>query len=256
MKIALDTDKNLVTINRDGKTSEVPIASQEAFDAISDAWLRCGWDVKYVYTWTWLGRPIIQLPEDMFRTQEAIFKIKPDFIIETGVAHGGSLIFYAGLCKILGKGHVVGVDIEIRPHNRKAIEEHFLSEYITLIEGGSTASAVVQQVREIVKPGKTVLVLLDSCHSKEHVLNELKAYADFVSTGSYIVATDGIMKDLNGAPRSNPDWKTNNPFEAAKEFARANRKFRLKRPEFVFNESAQLKEDPVTYWPGAWLERI
>ncbi|HEX8207459.1 MAG TPA: CmcI family methyltransferase, partial [Solirubrobacteraceae bacterium] len=155
--------------------------SPEAFHAVAEAWLRIGWDQKYVYGFTWLGRPVIQLPEDLVRVQEAIAAVRPDVIVETGVAHGGSLVFSATLCRALGKGRVVGVDVEIRPHNRRAIEEHPLFDLITLIEGDSADPAIVAAVHEQVRPGETAMVILDSGHSRDHVLAELRAYADLVT---------------------------------------------------------------------------
>jgi len=248
--IQIDTYKDLVII--DGK--EFAIGSPEAFKIISDIWLRSGWDAKYVYSFEWMGRPIIQLPEDMVRTQEVIFKIKPDVIIETGVAHGGSLIFYASLCKAMERGRIVGVDIEIRPHNRKAIEEHFLFPYITLIEGSSVDVGVIAKVQEQVKANEKVMVLLDSNHSYDHVLDELRAYSSMVSLDSYIVATDGIMESLVGAPRSSPDWGRNNPKKAAEHFVDENTNFVIEEPVFHFNEG--LITERVTYWPSAFIKRI
>lgn len=230
------------------------IGSPEAFRLISKAWLRSGWDGKYVYSFTWLGRPIIQLPEDMVRIQEIIYSLKPDVLIETGVAHGGSLVFYASLFRSIGKGRVVGVDIEIRPHNRKAIEMHELSYLITLIEGNSIAPETVVRVKEQLRPGETVLVVLDSDHSKAHVLAELKTYSVFVTQGSYIVATDGIMRDLAGAPRSQPDWNWNNPAAAAAEFLRTTEQFVLEEPKYLFNEG--MISERVTYWPSCYLRHL
>jgi cephalosporin hydroxylase len=248
--IQIDTEKGVVT--KDG--TNFPIGSPEAFKIISDVWLRSGWDAKYVYSFSWMGRPVIQLPDDMIRIQEVIFNIKPDLIIETGVAHGGSLIFYASLCKAMEKGRIIGVDIEIRPHNRKAIEEHFLYPYIDLIEGSSVDGKVVKAVEEFIQPGDTVLVLLDSNHSYTHVLNELRAYSPMVSVGSYIVATDGIMEFVVGAPRTNPDWLTNNPKKAAEDFVKENKNFIIEEPEFPFNEGVITER--VTYWPSAFIKRI
>src|SRR2546423_10104683 len=186
------------------------IGSPEAFAVISRAWLRIGWDQKYVYSFTWLGRPVIQLPEDLLRLQEVIAEVRPGVIVETGVAHGGSLVFYATLCKALGHGRVVGVDIEIRPHNRAAIEAHPLFPLIDLIEGDSTNPDTLASVREVVA-GEAAMVMLDSNHEKEHVLRELRAYADLVAPGSYLVAMDTIMERLVGAARANPDWSWDNP---------------------------------------------
>jgi cephalosporin hydroxylase len=254
VKVTVDTDAANVTVETDDGSRTLPLASAEAFALVSDAWLRAGWDAKYVYSFTWLGRPIIQLPEDMFRLQELIHATKPDVIIETGVAHGGSLVFYAGLCKLLGKGRIVGIDIEIRPHNRTAIEAHPLSGLITLIEGDSKAPQTVALAKATIRPGDIVLVLLDSGHSKSHVLAELDAYAPLVSPGSYIVAMDGIMGKLVGAPRSQPDWSTNNPCQAVSEWVARNPNFVAEEPAFVFNEG--LVRERVTYWPGAFLRRI
>lgn len=252
--LVVDFESGEVRIREAGATKTYPIGSPEAFEAISTAWLRSGWDAKYVYSFTWLGRPIIQLPEDLLRLQEVIFAIKPDVIVETGIAHGGGLIFYASLCKAMAKGRVVGVDIEIRPHNRKAIEEHFLASYVTLIEGSSIAPNIVKQVKDGIAPGERVLVTLDSAHDKAHVLAELEAYAPLVSVGSYIVAMDGIMEYVAGAPRTNPDWTWNNPRQAALAFVAKNPDFEVQEPPFLFNEGAVRSR--ITYWPGAFVKRV
>lgn len=254
MMIKIDLENSQVIVDNEFGSSTYRIDSPEAFSVVSKAWLRCGWDSKYVYTFSWMGRPIIQLPEDLVRLQEVIYQVKPDVIIETGIAHGGSLIFHSSLCKAIGKGRVIGIDIEIRPHNRQAIEEHELFEYITIIEGSSISPIIVGQVKSLVDPEETVLVILDSNHSKDHVLEELNAYSKLVSPGSYIVATDGIMKDLVGAPRSSPDWESNNPYMAAQEFLKNHSEFVLEQPKWIFNESNGISEN-ITYWPGAWLRR-
>jgi cephalosporin hydroxylase len=252
--VKIDLEQGLVMVEEAGGSATYGLDTAEAFAVISDVWLRCGWDNKYVYSFTWLGRPIIQLPEDMLRLQEVIYSIQPDVIIETGIAHGGSLIFYASLCQSMRKGRVIGVDIEIRPHNRKAIEAHEMFPLLTLIEGSSIDPVVIEQVTAQVRPGERTLVLLDSCHTKAHVLAELQAYGPIVSPGSYIVAMDGIMGRLSGAPRSEPDWTWNNPTQAAREFVGANPDFILEEPPFVFNEG-NIKW-PVTYWPGGFIKRI
>jgi cephalosporin hydroxylase len=254
MKLQIDTDKSIVTIEDSNSQRQVSLSSSDAFKAISEIWLRTGWDTKYVYSFSWLGRPIIQLPEDMFRIQEVIYRLKPDVIIETGVAHGGSLVFYATLCKAMGKGRVIGIDIEIRPHNRKAIEAHELYEYIDLLEGSSTSEAILLETEKLISPGETVIVLLDSNHTKQHVLNELRAYSRLVSVNSYIVACDGIMAYLTGAPRSQPDWPQNNPLAAIQEFLKENSDFRVEEPTFPFNEGTV--QERVTYWPSGFLKRV
>jgi len=201
-----------------------------------------------------LGRPIIQLPEDMARIQEVIYQHKPDVIIETGVAHGGSLVFYASLCKMLDHGRVIGIDIEIRPHNRKAIEEHELFPYITLVEGSSTDESIVDYVKSLVNPGESVMVILDSCHTKEHVLTELEAYSTLVTAGSYIIATDGIMYDLYDTPNGKHNWDYDNPLEAAKAFVSKRDDFAIELPKWLFNESS-LNQN-ITHWPMAWIKKL
>jgi cephalosporin hydroxylase len=163
-------------------------------------------------------------------------------------------VFYATLCKAMDRGRVVGIDIEIRPHNRQAIESHPLFHLITLIEGSSIDPDVVAQAKAQVRDGETVLVLLDSCHTKEHVLAELNAYSTLVTPGSYIVAMDGIMEQVVGAPRTQPDWSWNNPRAAAQEFVAANSGFVIEQPPSQFNEGSISK--PVTYWPSGYIKRI
>lgn len=254
MKLTLDTEAKTLTLHEAGQTTTLDLYSTAAFEAISRHWVRVGWNQKYQYTFSWMGRPVIQLPEDMIRMQEVIFQVKPDVIIETGVAHGGSLIFYSSLCRAMDKGRVVGIDIDIRAANRAAIEAHPLSDRITLIEGSSTASEIVQQVKSLVKPGETVLVILDSNHTYAHVFDELQAYADLVTPGSYIVATDGIMYDLADVPRGTAGWATDNPTFAARDFVAKHPEFVIEQPAWPFNES--VLEQNITHWPGAWLKRL
>lgn len=253
MRLSLDTDAKTLTLDEGGISKVVDLYSKEAFEALSRQWVRLGWNQKYQYTFSWMGRPVIQLPEDMIRMQEAIFQVQPDVIIETGVAHGGSLIFYSSLCRAMGKGRVIGIDIEIRPHNRKAIEAHPLNDRIELIEGSSTDPAIVARVTSLVKPGETVLVILDSNHTYAHVHDELEAYAGLVTSGSYLVATDGIMYDLADVPRGVPTWATDNPTFAARDFAAKHPEFVIEQPAWPFNESGL--DQNITHWPGAWLRR-
>lgn len=253
MKLTVDTDNDTLTvIDEDGETTK-QLFSPEGFRDLSDVWLKVGWNQKHLYTFTWMGRPIIQLPDDVMRMQEVIYRLKPDVIVECGVAHGGSLVLYASLCKAMGKGRVVGVDIEIRPHNRRAIEEHDLKPLITLIEGDSASPRVVDQVRSAIGPDDTVLIILDSDHSREHVLRELEAYHDLVTPGSYIVATDGIIRSVADAPRGDESWTHSNPSAAAVDFVEKHPEFEIVEPGRDFDESMILSD--VTHWPQAWLKR-
>lgn len=252
--LKIDMQRGLVQLDGPDGEAELLIGSPEAFRAISKAWLRSGWDAKYVYGFSWMGRPIIQLPEDMMRIQELIYALRPDVVVETGIAHGGSLIFYASLMAAMNHGRVIGVDIEIRPHNRAAIEAHEMVGRIEMVEGSSIAPAVVADVRSRIRQGERVLVLLDSNHSRQHVLEELRAYGDLVSEGFYIVACDGIMQEVVGGERTAPDWGTNNPQYAVKDFLAERDDFVLEEPVFPFNEGRITER--VTYWPNAYLRRI
>ncbi|MBW7875154.1 MAG: cephalosporin hydroxylase family protein [Candidatus Cloacimonetes bacterium] len=254
MKLIIDTDSKTLSVMEGDQTYSYDLYSRKSFEEISRQWVKVGWNEKYQYTFSWMGRPIIQLPEDMIRTQEVIYKLKPDVVIETGVAHGGSLIYYSSLLRAMGKGRVIGIDIEIRPHNRKAIESHEMFDRITLLEGSSTDPNIVNQVKSMVKPEETVLVLLDSNHSYQHVIDELNAYASIVSKDSYIVATDGIMFDLEYVPRGGKNWSVDNPMKAAQDFVAQNPNFTIEQPSWPFNES-ELGEN-ITHWPGAWIKRV
>lgn len=255
MRIIIDADARQLAVEDRGGKRSLDLFGKEAFELISELWLKTSWNQKYSYTFTWMGRPIIQHPEDLVRLQEAIYTLKPDVIIETGVAHGGSLALSASLMKAMGKGRrVVGVDVEIRPHNRRAIESHELAPLIALVEGDSVAPATVAAATAHLRPGDTVMVVLDSNHSRAHVAAELDAYHRFVTKGSYIVATDGIMRMVHDAPLGKPEWQYDNPAQAAEEFAAAHPEFVIEAPAWRFNESHLDKN--ITAWPSAWLRRI
>lgn len=254
MRIILDTDERTLVRKEGGREDRFPLYSNEAFEILSHFWLKVGWNQRYTFTFSWLGRPVIQLPEDLVRYQEAIYQLKPDLIIETGVAKGGSLVFSAGICKLLGKGRVIGIDIDIREETRKVLEKHPLTPLITLIEGNSVDPGVVAEVKSSILPGETVMILLDSCHSREHMRAELEAYGPFVTVGSYIIATDGFMADLHDAPRGHPEWKTDNAQVAIQEFLSVHPEFVQENPPKPYNEST-LQTGP-TQWKKAWLKKM
>jgi cephalosporin hydroxylase/nucleoside-diphosphate-sugar epimerase len=235
-------------------TKSEPSDDLTAFDAASDQWLTAAFRMKYPYTFTWMGRPVIQFPDDLLRLQEIVFRLKPDVIIETGIAHGGSLIFYASLCKVLERGRVIGVDIEIRPHNREAIEAHPLKPLITLIEGSSTDPRVVEEVRSLVAPGETVLVILDSNHTAAHIRAELEVYTAFVTPGSFIVVMDGYLMELAAPDRPDSNWATDNANAGVRSFADDHPEFVAEDPSIPFNESSLRR--PVIGFRGGVLRRI
>ena len=210
-------------------------ASDHAFAELSRQWLEASMRRRYVYNFNWLGRPIIQNPVDMAGMQEIIWDTRPELIVETGVAHGGSLVFSASMLALLdacglGRGHVVGIDIDIRPHNRKAIEAHPLSPWITLIEGSSVDPLVVDRVTRLSKGKKSVLVCLDSNHTHAHVLAELNAYGPLVSLGSYCVVFDTFIEDMPVGFFEDRPWdRGNNPKTAEHQWLSENRGFEIDR---------------------------
>ncbi len=220
---------------------------------------------QYSYNFSWMGRPIIQYPQDMVAMQELIWKVKPDVIIETGIAHGGSLILSASMLALLDlcdaevagetlqpgkpKRKVIGVDIDIRAHNRAAIEAHPMASRIEMIQGSSIDPAIVQQVKDRVAGFKTVLVSLDSNHTHEHVLSELEAYAPLTSLGSYCVVFDTIVEDLPEEMSANRPWAPgNNPKTAVWKYLETHKEFEIDKE--IENKIL------VTVAPDGYLKRI
>jgi len=204
---------------------------------------------QYSYNFSWMGRPIIQYPQDMIAMQEVIWDIKPDLIIETGIAHGGSLVYYASLLELIGQGEILGIDIDIRSHNRKAIEEHPMFRRIKMIEGSSLSNEILERVKEIASEKTRILVCLDSNHTHDHVLQELRLYAPFVSPGSYIVVFDTIIEDLPDNYLPGRSWSVgNNPKTAVRQFLQEN-------SNFIIDETIDNKL-LISVAPQGYLKRI
>lgn len=214
-----------IQIIQAGKQKEIDIYNREGLDALAQFWIKAAAHHRLMYEPTWLGIPIIQLPEDIIMMQELIWKLKPDMIVETGIAHGGSAVFYASILELLGKGKVVAVDVDIRKHNEVAIKSHFLSHRIKLIQGSSIDPAVIAEVRSHIKPADKVLVTLDSNHSKVHVAKELELYSEMVTPGSYLVAMDGAQAWVFDIPNGKPEWKEDNPLAAIDDFIAKDNRF-------------------------------
>ena len=205
---------------------------------------------KYSYNFSWMGRPIIAYPQDMIAMQELIWEIKPDLIIEAGVAHGGSIIYYASLLELIGlDGLVLGIDIDIRKHNRDLIEAHPMMKRIQLIEGSSTSDNVFQQVKKIASTKKKIMVCLDSNHTHEHVLNELKLYAPLTSINSYCIVFDTVVEDLPKNQYNDRPWDVgNNPKTAVWEFLKEN-------DDFEIDKSIDYKL-LISVAPDGYLKRV
>jgi cephalosporin hydroxylase len=238
--------------------------TDRAFSDLSTAWLQESMRRKYVYNFDWMGRPIIQYPQDMVAVQELIWSVRPDVVIETGIAHGGSLVLSASMLALLdmvdamnngtmldprvSSRKVIGVDIDIRPHNRAAIEAHPMASRIRMVQGSSVDPHVVEQVRELAQGARRVMVFLDSMHTHDHVLAELRAYAPMVTPGSYCVVFDTFVEDMPGKFFSDRPWDVgNNPKTAVRQWL-------ADQPEFEVDASWQRKL-MVTVAPEGFLRR-
>ncbi|MGP6460879.1 cephalosporin hydroxylase family protein [Pseudomonas parakoreensis] len=206
-------------VNAQGQDKDLKALAQEFYNQSARH--------KYTYHFSWMGRPIIQLPQDMMAMQELIWRIKPDLVIECGIAHGGSIIYYASLLELQGHGEVLGIDRDIRAHNREAIESHPMIKRISMIEGSSLDPAVVEQVRQAAT-GKKVIVVLDSNHTHEHVLEELRFYAPLVSLDSYCVVMDTVVEDMPADAFPDRPWGPgDNPKTAVWAYLKENADFEI-----------------------------
>ncbi len=245
MRILIDTEAGTLTAGQ----LEHALYSPEAFQTISRLWLQLGWNLGHWSTFSWLGRQCLQFPDDLLRLAEAVWRLRPDVIVETGVYDGGTTLLFATLCRMRGSGRVIGVDSELRPGLREAMPPE-----VTLIEGDSVSSRVVDTVRGAIRPGDRVFVFLDSDHDREHVTRELEAYAPLVSPGSYIVVADTIMEELAGMPEARPDWRQDNPAPAVASFLKTHPEFASQTPGPLFATRADFTG--LTYFPGGWLKRL
>lgn len=248
MKYSFPTKKEIADISKyvlRRKNKDV-----KKLEKASLGWIRAAWENKLDYEVSWLGMTIIQNPYDMILMQELIFDIRPDLVIETGIAHGGSLIYYASLLELLGKGCVIGIDIDIRKHNRLLIEKHPMAKRIEMIESGSTDKGLVVKLKKKIKKNQIVMVCLDSHHGYEHVLQELRLYAPLVSRGSYLVVFDTLMPKLIGLKGTKSvysDYRTDNPGSAVKKFLSENKNFKIDKNYNKFF---------VSSCPDGFLKRI
>jgi len=213
MKIRIK-DKNSI--------KDVDIYSDEGFKLIAELWTKVSFHNRVMHKPTWLGIPIVQYPNDIVMMQELIWKVRPDVIVETGVAHGGTAILYASILELLGKGKVIGIEIEIREHNKIAIENHHLSKRINLIEGSSIDEDIAKRAKTMIKDTDKVIIVLDSNHSYKHVLREIELYSSLVSPNGYLVVMDGVQEMLWDVPSGKEEWRHDNPLMAIREFLKKN----------------------------------
>ena len=205
---------------------------------------------RFSYNFSWLGRPVIQFPADLIAIQELIVAVRPELVIETGIAHGGSLVHSASILELMGgDGRVLGVDIDIRPHNRAAIDAHPMRKRIDMIEGSSVDKEVAGRIRRAAEGKARVLLILDSMHTHDHVLEELKLYAPLVTVGSYCVVLDTIIEDLPADAYPDSPWgKGNSPKSAVWAFVKSD-------PRFAIDTDLEAKL-LMTAAPDGWLKRV
>jgi len=238
-KFFAEVQKNIESLDQDS-----------SIHGLSNIWLREVIRYKYTYNFTWMGLPIIQLPQDVFAMQEIIWRVKPDLIIETGIAHGGSLIFSSSMLELIGgEGQVLGIDVDIRQHNRVEIEQHPMFKRITMIEGSSIDKEIVKQVYNFAQDKRRVLVVLDSNHTHDHVLKELELYSPLVTKDSYLVVFDTAVEDMPEDFFPDRPWgKGDNPKTAVWEFLKTNKRFEIDK-----NMEAKLL---ITVAPDGYLKCV
>lgn len=240
--------KSSLILKNSNEEHVVDLYSKEGLEMLSNLWVKVATEYKLMYEINWLGRPIIQFGSDMIMLQQLLWEVRPDVLIETGIAHGGSLIYTASLFELMGNdGRVIGIDVEIRPHNKIAIEQHTLYNRIEMIEGSSIDQKTIEALENILDKDKKIVVMLDSNHSKSHVLAELELYSKYVAVGSYIIVQDGAQEWVADIPRGKPEWKDDNPLQAIKEFLKIN-------SDFVIDE--RFTRLGITCSPNGYLKRI
>lgn len=260
-----DQTDPIAAFDAERQASAAGYPADDAWQALSNQWTTQSFAQKYMYNFNWLGRPIIQFPNDMVAFQEAVWEVKPDLIIETGIAHGGSLILSASLLAMIDyceavetggtidpakpKRKVLGIDIDIRAHNRAAIEAHPMAARIDMLEGSSTTAEMAAKVQAFTEGRERVLVVLDSMHTHDHVTRELEIYAPFVTKGSYCMVFDTIVEDMDTSVFPDRPWNPgDNPKTAVWEFLKSN-------PHFEIDQSINRKL-LISAAPDGWLKRV
>jgi len=252
MRITIDTEAHLLQVAERDAVAEYSLFSPEAFRILSRQWLVLGWNLGHWKTLSWMGRQLLQLPDDVLRLAELLWKLRPDVIVETGVYDGGSTLLFASLCRLSGAGRVISVDCNFRPGVREAILQE-AGGLVTLIEGDSASAETAIEVRCNIRPVERVCVFLDSGHRAAHVAAELRHLGPLVSPGCYLIVADSICEDLAGTPEGEIAWSWDNPGRAVDEFLRQHAEFSRERPMPLFSASNDFTQ--MSYFPGTWLRR-
>lgn len=253
MLITIDTEAALLTVTDGGHQAAHPLYSPDAFQLLSREWLKLGWNLGHWTTFSWMGRQFLQLPDDMLRLAEVIWRLRPAVIVETGVYDGGSTLWFASLCRLMGHGRVISVESSIRPQVREAMEQH-AAGLVTLVESDAGAAESAVAVRSLVSSGEPVFVFLDSDHRKHHVAAELRNFAPLVTGGSYLVVADSNMQELAHLPEGDKAWAFDNPGAAVDEFLADHPEFQRERFVPAFGEPVDFSG--LSYFANTWLKRL
>lgn len=252
MRITIDTEAGTLGCTENGDAAEYSLYSPDAFRILSREWIALGWNLGHWASFSWMGRQLLQLPDDVLRLAELLWQIRPDVIVETGVYDGGSTLLFASLCRLSGTGRVISVERELREGVREAIREG-AGDLVAVIEGDSSLAETAQQVREMIRPGERVCLFLDSDHSMGHVGAELRNLGPLVSAGCYAIVADSVCRDLAHMPQGEVSWIHDHPGAAVDEFLRAHPEFVRERPVPLFSSGVDFSE--VSYFPATWLKR-
>jgi len=252
MRITIDTEAQVLQLTDGGEATEYSLFSPEAFRLLSRQWMALGWNLGHWGTFSWMGRQLLQLPDDVLRLAELFWKLLPEVIVETGVYDGGSTLLFASLCRLYGVGRVISVEREFRPGVREAIQQA-AGDHVILIEGDSASPETATQVRRNIRPAERVCVFLDSAHGAQHVAAELRLLGPLVSQGCYLIVADSICPDLAHTPQGESTWSGDHPGKAVDEFLDRHPEFSRERPPALFPVGYDFTE--LSYFPSTWLWR-
>ncbi len=252
MRITIDTEAQLLQLTDAGEATEYSLFSPEAFRILSRQWIVLGWNLGHWNTFSWMGRQLLQLPDDVLRLAELFWKLRPGVIVETGVYDGGSTLLFASLCRLYGAGRVISVEREFRPGVREAIREA-AGDKVMLIEGDSASHETALQVQRNIHPAERVCVFLDSDHGAQHVAAELRHFGPLVSQGCYLIVADSICHELAHTPQGESTWSWDHPDRAVDEFLAGHPDFSRERPPALFPVGVDFTE--LSYFPSTWLRR-
>ena len=253
MRLTIDTEASTIEVTEHGLTTQHPLFSPEAFRVVARQWTVLGWNLGHWQTLSWMGRQLLQLPDDVLRLAELFWRLRPDVILETGVYDGGSTLFFASLCRLRGVGRVISIEKEFRSGVREAIRQN-AGDTVVTIEGDSSSPETALQARRHIGKADRVCVFLDSDHSALHVEAELCNFSPLVSLGCYLIVADTICPELAETPDGESSWFWNHPGSAVDTLLSQHPEFTRDRPRPLFPGAADFTE--LSYFPGTWLRRL